>query len=91
MTISKDILDELLKGCERPEDLPGDAGLMQDVLLAVVPSRGLQANHCRVINGLKGFPEAITAAFPDATVQPGLRPFRADALHPASSTWCATP
>lgn len=26
MTISKELLDELLKGCERPEDLLGEAG-----------------------------------------------------------------
>jgi hypothetical protein len=25
MTISKELLDKLLKGCERPEDLLGDA------------------------------------------------------------------
>lgn len=31
MTISKELLDELLKGCERPEDLPGDAGLLKDL------------------------------------------------------------
>lgn len=42
---------------------------VQDVLIAVVPSHGLRANHCRVTDGLKGFPEAITAAFPEATVQ----------------------
>ena len=42
---------------------------VQDILIAVVPSHGLQANHCRVIDGLKGFPEAITTAFPEATVQ----------------------
>lgn len=28
MTISKEVLDELLKGVERPEDLLGDAGLL---------------------------------------------------------------
>ena len=28
MTISKELLDELLKGVERPEDLLGDAGLL---------------------------------------------------------------
>lgn len=28
MTISNELLDELLRGCERPEDLLGDAGLM---------------------------------------------------------------
>jgi len=31
MTISKELLDELLKGCERPEDLHGDAGLMKEL------------------------------------------------------------
>ena len=30
MTISKEILDELLKGVDRPEDLLGDAGLMKE-------------------------------------------------------------
>ena len=29
MAISKEGLDELLKGCERPGDLPGEAGLMK--------------------------------------------------------------
>ena len=29
MTISTELLDELLKGCERPEDLLGDSGLMK--------------------------------------------------------------
>ena len=40
-----------------------------DILIVVVPSHGLQANHCRVTDGLKGFPDAINAAFPDTTVQ----------------------
>ena len=31
MTISKELLDELLQGCERPEDLPGDAGLLKEL------------------------------------------------------------
>jgi len=31
MTISKEVLDELLKGCDRPEDLLGDAGLMKEM------------------------------------------------------------
>ncbi|WIY24522.1 transposase [Parasedimentitalea psychrophila] len=42
---------------------------MEDILIAVVPSHGMQANHCRVTDGLKGFPDAINAAFPDTTVQ----------------------
>ena len=31
MTISKEILDKLLKEVERPEDLLGDAGLMKEL------------------------------------------------------------
>ena len=31
MTISKEILDELLKGVKRPEDLLGNAGLMKEL------------------------------------------------------------
>jgi putative transposase len=31
MTISNELLDELLKGCKRPEDLVGDAGLMKEL------------------------------------------------------------
>ncbi len=31
MPITDDLLDELLKGCERPEDLLGDAGLMKEL------------------------------------------------------------
>lgn len=36
MTISKDLLDELLKGCERPEDLLGDAGLMKELKIRLM-------------------------------------------------------
>ena len=36
MTISKELLDELLKGCERPEDLLGDAGLMKDLKIKLM-------------------------------------------------------
>ncbi len=42
---------------------------LEDILIAVVPSRGLQANPCRSMDGLKGFPDAINAAYPDTTVQ----------------------
>jgi transposase-like protein len=31
MTISKELLDELLRGVERPEDLRGDARLMKEL------------------------------------------------------------
>jgi len=37
MTISQELLDELLKGCERPEDLLGDAGLMNELKIEVAP------------------------------------------------------
>ena len=36
MTISKELLDDLLKGCERPEDLPGDAGLMKELKIRLM-------------------------------------------------------
>ena len=34
--INNDLLDELLKGCERPEDLLGDGGLMKDLKKALM-------------------------------------------------------
>lgn len=34
--INNEILDELLKGCERPEDLLGDGGLMKDLKRALM-------------------------------------------------------
>ena len=36
MTISKELLDELLKGCERPEDLLGEAGLMKELKIRLM-------------------------------------------------------
>lgn len=36
MTITKEILDELLKGVKRPEDLLGDAGLMKDLKIRLM-------------------------------------------------------
>lgn len=36
MTISKELLDELLEGCERPEDLLGDAGLMKELKIKLM-------------------------------------------------------
>jgi putative transposase len=32
MTISKELLDELLSGLKRPEDLLGDKGLMKELM-----------------------------------------------------------
>lgn len=42
MTISKEILDELLKGVERPEDLLGDAGLMKDLKVKLTAHLGYE-------------------------------------------------
>lgn len=36
MTISNELLDELLKGCKRPEDLLGDAGLMKELKIRLI-------------------------------------------------------
>ena len=37
MSISKEILDELLQGVERPEDLLGDAGLTKELKIKLMP------------------------------------------------------
>ena len=34
--IDNDVLDELLKGCERPEDLLGDSGQMKELKKALM-------------------------------------------------------
>ena len=36
MTISKELLDELLSGVERPEDLLGDKGLMKELKVRLI-------------------------------------------------------
>lgn len=36
MTISNELADELLKGCKRPEDLLGDAGLMKELKIRLM-------------------------------------------------------
>ncbi len=36
MTISKELLDELLGGVERPEDLLGDKGLMKELMVLLM-------------------------------------------------------
>ncbi len=36
MTISKELLDELLKGCKRPEDLLGNDGLMKELMIKLM-------------------------------------------------------
>ena len=36
MTISRELLDELWMGCERPEDLLGDAGLMKKLRIKLM-------------------------------------------------------
>nr|WP_154664623.1 hypothetical protein [Gemmobacter nectariphilus] len=40
MTISNEVLDELLKGCKRPEDLLGDAGLMKELKVRLMEGMG---------------------------------------------------
>ncbi len=36
MTISNEMIDELLKGCERPEDLLGDTGLLKELKIRLM-------------------------------------------------------
>ncbi len=47
MTISKEILDELLQGVERPEDLLGDAGLMKELKIKLMERMlGAELSDC---------------------------------------------
>ncbi len=36
MAISNELLDELLKGCKRPEDLLGETGLMKELKIRLM-------------------------------------------------------
>ena len=36
MTISKEVLDELLKDCKRPDDLLGESGLMKELRIKLM-------------------------------------------------------
>ena len=36
MTISKERLDELLQGCEQPEDMVGDTGLLKELKIKLM-------------------------------------------------------
>lgn len=45
MTIYKGLLDELLKGCERPQDLLGDAGLMKELRIMLPIHKGGLDHH----------------------------------------------
>ena len=52
MTISKEILDELLKGVERPEDLLGDAGLMKELKIKLMERmRGRRTDDAHPLPG----------------------------------------
>ena len=48
MTISNELLDELLKDCKRPEDLLGDAGLMKELKIRLMERMlGAEQSNCR--------------------------------------------
>lgn len=49
MTISNELLDELLKGCKRPVSLLGNAGLVKELKLRLMermPGAGLRRLKC---------------------------------------------
>jgi hypothetical protein len=55
-------------------------------VMSELKNRGVQDALIAVVDGLKGFPDAITAAFPEATMQSGARrPFRAELIHRTNS------
>ena len=48
MTISKELMDELLSGVERPEDLLGDKGLMKELKVRLMERMlGAELTRCR--------------------------------------------
>ena len=54
-------------------------------------NQGLQDILIAVVDGLKGFPEAITAAFPEAMVRPALAMVtRTSGVPMARCIWSAT-
>ena len=62
MTISRELLDELLSGVERPEDLLGDKGLMKELKLTGKlrdalnnDTKSCQRPHCRTKGGCSEF------------------------------------
>ena len=64
MTISKELLDELLKGVERPEDLLGEVGLMKELKIKLM-ERMLGAEltaHLGYEEGKDALPDRATAA-----------------------------
>ena len=69
MTISKEILDELLKGVERPEDLLGDAGLMKELKIKLM-ERMLGAE----LTAHLGYEEGETRRQANPTAATALRP-----------------
>ena len=48
MTISRELLDELLSGVERPEDLLGDKGLMKELKVRLM-------EECWALNLPRGY------------------------------------
>jgi putative transposase len=68
MTISKGLLDERLKGCERPEDLLGDGGLMKKLKIRLMErmlGAALTAHPLSREGGLRG-----RQGCPPGSVQP---------------------
>lgn len=55
MTISNDLLDELLKGCKRPEDLLSDAELMKELKVRLMERMlGADARDARMLQTRQG-------------------------------------
>lgn len=69
MTISKELLDELLKGCERPEDLLGDAGLMKELKI-------------RLMERMLGAELTAHLGYEDGTAAPADQPNRRNGASP---------
>ena len=60
MTISRELLDELLSGVERPEDLLGDKGLMKELKVRLMERMlGAELIPTASISDSVGIPKSV--------------------------------
>ncbi|MDO5758011.1 MAG: hypothetical protein Q4P24_10930 [Rhodobacterales bacterium] len=80
MTISRGLLGELLKGCARPEDLLGDAGLMKEL-------------EIRLMERMPGVEPTAHSGHEDGKDRPRVSPTGGTAHQPGlyPNAWCNRP
>jgi len=70
------IIDELMEGYQRPEDMTGPGGILEQLtkrvyeLILGAENRNVQDLLIVVIDGLKGFPKPLRRFFPTPRFRP---------------------